>query len=37
MVAAGAAGDDRATLVYHEDDFFGGISVSSFMFGGAGH
>jgi aromatic ring-opening dioxygenase catalytic subunit (LigB family) len=37
MVAAGAAGDDPATLVYHEDDFFGGISVSSFMFGGAGH
>ncbi len=34
MVAVGAAGDDKATLVYHEDNFFGGISVSSFMFGG---
>ncbi len=34
MVAVGAAGDDRATLVYHEDGFFGGITVSSFMFGG---
>lgn len=33
MVAAGAAGDDPATCVYHEDDFFGGIAVSSFMFG----
>jgi len=34
MVAVGAAGDDKAALVYHEDNFFGGISVSSFMFGG---
>jgi aromatic ring-opening dioxygenase catalytic subunit (LigB family) len=34
MVAVGAAGNDRATCVYHEDDFFGGITVSSFMFGG---
>ena len=34
MVAVGAAGSDAATRVYHEDDFFGGISVSSFMFGG---
>jgi len=34
MVVVGAAGDDRATLVYHEDNFFGGITVSSFMFGG---
>jgi len=34
MVVVGAAGDDKATLVYHEDDFFGGITVSSFMFGG---
>jgi aromatic ring-opening dioxygenase catalytic subunit (LigB family) len=32
MVAVGAAGGDPATRVYHEDDFFGGISVSSFMF-----
>lgn len=34
MVVVGAAGDDKATLVYHEDSFFGGITVSSFMFGG---
>lgn len=34
MVAVGAAGDDRATCVYHQDDFFGGISVSSYQFGG---
>jgi aromatic ring-opening dioxygenase catalytic subunit (LigB family) len=34
MVAVGAAGDDKATCIYHEDNFFGGISVSSFMFGG---
>jgi aromatic ring-opening dioxygenase catalytic subunit (LigB family) len=33
MVAVGAAGNDRATCVYHEDNFFGGIAVSSFMFG----
>jgi aromatic ring-opening dioxygenase catalytic subunit (LigB family) len=33
MVAVGAAGDDPAHCVYHEDDFFGGIAVSSFMFG----
>ena len=35
MVAAGAAGDDAATLVYHEDAFAGGVTVSSFMFGAA--
>jgi len=35
MVAVGAAGNDRATCVYHQDDFFGRITVSSFMFGGA--
>ena len=35
MVAVGAAGDDRATRVYHEDAFFGGIAVSSYRFGGA--
>jgi hypothetical protein len=34
MVAVGAAGDDRATLVYHQDDFFGGIKVSSYRFDG---
>jgi aromatic ring-opening dioxygenase catalytic subunit (LigB family) len=35
MVAVGAAGDDRATRVYHEEDFFGGIAVSSYRFGAA--
>ena len=35
MVAVGAAGDDAARCIYHEDEFFGGIAVSSFMFGGA--
>jgi aromatic ring-opening dioxygenase catalytic subunit (LigB family) len=35
MVAAGAAGDDAAHRHYHEDDFYGGIAVSSFIFGGA--
>ena len=34
MVALGAAESEAATRVYHEDNFFGGISVSSFMFGG---
>lgn len=34
MVVVGAAGNDKATRVYHEDDFFGGIAVSSFMFAG---
>ena len=34
MVAVGAAGNDPGTRVYHEDNFFGGIAVSSFMFGG---
>ena len=34
MVAVGAAEDEPATRVYHEDDFSGGISVSSFRFGG---
>jgi aromatic ring-opening dioxygenase catalytic subunit (LigB family) len=33
MVVVGAAGDDKAVCVYHEDNFFGGIAVSSFMFG----
>jgi aromatic ring-opening dioxygenase catalytic subunit (LigB family) len=32
MVAAGAAGDDMAQLAYHEKDFLGGISVSSYRF-----
>jgi aromatic ring-opening dioxygenase catalytic subunit (LigB family) len=33
MVVVGAAGDDKAVRVYHEDNFFGGIAVSSFKFG----
>jgi aromatic ring-opening dioxygenase catalytic subunit (LigB family) len=33
MVAVGAAGNDAATCVYHEADFAGGLTVSSFMFG----
>jgi len=33
MVVAGAAQEDVATCVYHEDDFFGAICVSSFRFG----
>ena len=32
MVAVGAAGNDPGVCVYHEDGFFGGITVSSFMF-----
>jgi aromatic ring-opening dioxygenase catalytic subunit (LigB family) len=32
MVAAGAAGDDRAELAYHEKDFVGGLTVSSYRF-----
>lgn len=35
MVALGAAEHEPAALVYHEDDFAGGLSVSSFMFGGS--
>jgi aromatic ring-opening dioxygenase catalytic subunit (LigB family) len=34
MVVVGAAGNDLATCVYHQDDFFGGITVSSYQFGG---
>jgi aromatic ring-opening dioxygenase catalytic subunit (LigB family) len=33
MVAAGAAESENAQCVYHQEDFFGGITVSSFMFG----
>jgi aromatic ring-opening dioxygenase catalytic subunit (LigB family) len=33
MAAVGAAEGEKASLFYHEDDFFGGISVSSFQFG----
>jgi aromatic ring-opening dioxygenase catalytic subunit (LigB family) len=35
MVAVGAAYDEPGIRVYHEDDFFGGIAVSSFRFGTA--
>jgi aromatic ring-opening dioxygenase catalytic subunit (LigB family) len=35
MVAHGAAGHEPAALVYHEDDFFGSLAVSSFRFGQA--
>jgi len=33
MVALGAAWSEPAERVYHEDDFFGGIAVSSYRFG----
>jgi len=33
MVALGAAENEPATRIYHERDFFGGITVSSFRFG----
>ncbi len=32
MVALGAAHDDQATCVYHEDNVFGGVTASSFRF-----
>jgi aromatic ring-opening dioxygenase catalytic subunit (LigB family) len=35
MVAVGAACDEPGVRVYHEEDFFGGIAVSSFRFGSA--
>ena len=35
MVAAGAAEGEPAACVYHEEDFFGSLTVSSFRFGGA--
>ncbi|HYP54239.1 MAG TPA: class III extradiol ring-cleavage dioxygenase [Pyrinomonadaceae bacterium] len=35
MVAVGAAEDEPGERVYHEDSFFGGISVSSYRFGKA--
>ncbi|UMR33184.1 dioxygenase [Massilia sp. MB5] len=35
MVALGAAEDEAAHEVYHEDDFFGALAVSSFRFGTA--
>jgi aromatic ring-opening dioxygenase catalytic subunit (LigB family) len=33
MVAVGAAFDDRATCIYREEQFFGGLTVSSFRLG----
>ena len=33
MVAVGAAEDEPGTRVYHQDDFFGSITASSFRFG----
>lgn len=33
MVAVGAAEDEAGARVYHQDDFMGGIAVSSFRFG----
>jgi len=33
MVAVGAAEDEQALRTYHEDGFFGGISVSNWRFG----
>jgi aromatic ring-opening dioxygenase catalytic subunit (LigB family) len=35
MVAAGAAEAEPGVRIYHEDEFFGGITVSSFRFGAA--
>jgi aromatic ring-opening dioxygenase catalytic subunit (LigB family) len=35
MVALGAAENEPAACVYHEDDFFGSLAVSSFRFGEA--
>ena len=32
MVAVGAAREGTATQIYHEEDFFGGLAVSSFRF-----
>jgi aromatic ring-opening dioxygenase catalytic subunit (LigB family) len=33
MVVVGAAENDRATRIYHQDDFYGSTCVSSFMLG----
>jgi len=35
MVAVGAAEGERATRVYHEDGFMGGVTASSYRFGDA--
>jgi hypothetical protein len=34
-VALGAAEQEQAACVYHEDSFFGALTVSSFRFGEA--
>jgi hypothetical protein len=33
MVAVGAAEDEAGERVYHEDSFFGALTVSSYRFG----
>lgn len=33
MVIAGAAGQDPCSIQFHQDDFFGGLAVTSFRFG----
>lgn len=35
LVAVGAAGSAQAALTYHQTDFFGGLTASSFRFGDA--
>jgi aromatic ring-opening dioxygenase catalytic subunit (LigB family) len=35
MVAVGAAAAETATVVYHEENLFGGVTASSFRFGEA--
>lgn len=35
MVAVGAAGEEADACIYHEQDFFGGVTASSFRFGQA--
>jgi aromatic ring-opening dioxygenase catalytic subunit (LigB family) len=35
-VAMGAAEQEATACVYHEDSFFGALTVSSFRFGDAG-
>jgi hypothetical protein len=33
MIAVGAAGNDAGTRIYHQTDFMGAITASSFRFG----
>ena len=33
MVAVGAAENESATVIYHEEDLFNGVTASSFRFG----